>query len=255
MATPVTEDEIGKRVISEDGEDLGMVASVEEETAYVEPEPGFIDRIKGAVGWESDAEDVVPIPSEAVIEITDDEVHLERQFTEGTGTADTGRETEQHTGTAEDTHTSEGPVSEMDETGGEPMGEMPSDEPMEGDTASPIDSDEQRPGEHGDAGDAVTDPMGEMDEGETELGAEDDISRESIEEIDEEGHGGASREIDPMEEGIDPDESRPGESPPTDQPGGDAGLEDEPMEQRDDEQVTEEDDEILDQEDLEADEE
>lgn len=192
MARTVTDDEIGKRVISSDGEDLGMVASVEEQTAYVEPEPGFIDKIKGAVGWESESEDIVPIPTEAVAEITDDEVHLAQQFTEGT--PDVGTEMGgESTGTMhsdepmEGTHESEGPITEIDDEGDDLMG----DDSSEGSLgAEPIDADQERG--HGDTDDELIDPMDE----ETEFSeSEEDISNEGIEDFDE---GGAGGEMDPM---------------------------------------------------------
>lgn len=232
MAQTITEDEIGKHVLSEDGDKLGMIASVEGTTAFVEPEPGLIDRVKGAVGWESDSDDLIPISEDAVTDITDDEVHLEREFT-----------------TTLPEHQSEGPVAEMGDEGGE----MPSDEPRGETSAAPIDSDEERPDETTE--DTMTDPMGAVDEGETRDRSTEEVPEESIEEIGDESGGGASRETELEEGGHDPEEAEPmgGAGPDAEPIEEDEGipepehLQDDDEEMQEPEHLRDEDEELEDQ--------
>lgn len=96
MAHTFTEDDEGKTVINDDGEEVGMIATVEHGTAHVNPDPGLTDTIKSTLGWgDSDDEDTYPLQEESVASVTDDEVHLGSSSpggagtTEATGTADT----------------------------------------------------------------------------------------------------------------------------------------------------------------------
>ncbi|MDZ7731681.1 MAG: hypothetical protein U5K37_13410 [Natrialbaceae archaeon] len=86
----LTDDEIGKTVVGSNGEEIGIVASVEPDTAHVEPEPGIVDRVKGVLGWESDTEDTVPISTDEIREVTDSEVHIEPHFGESAMDAPSG---------------------------------------------------------------------------------------------------------------------------------------------------------------------
>ena len=79
MATVnLTDDDEGKRVITMDGDEIGMVAEVRGGTAYVEPDPGMFDRIKSELDWGDAGEDTYPIDSDDISEVTDDEVRLGR---------------------------------------------------------------------------------------------------------------------------------------------------------------------------------
>lgn len=72
----LTEEDEGKPVIDAGGEAIGMVEEVREGTAYVDPDPGIVDRIRMKLGWgEADEEDY-PIGEENIEEVTDDEVRL-----------------------------------------------------------------------------------------------------------------------------------------------------------------------------------
>lgn len=85
MSPQFTDDDIGKRVVNADGDEVGMVAAVEHGTAHVEPDPGITDSIKATLGWSDSGEDTYPLQEEAVRRVTDDEIHLERH-SGGTGT-------------------------------------------------------------------------------------------------------------------------------------------------------------------------
>ena len=82
MTHPFTEDDVGKRVEEPNGSAIGIVANVEDGRALVEPDPGAVDSIKAALGWELEAENPVPIESDAVAEVTDDAVRLETDATD-----------------------------------------------------------------------------------------------------------------------------------------------------------------------------
>jgi len=51
-----------------------MVAEVEGQTAYVDPEPGLTDRLKAHMDWGGHGDDDYPVESSQILEITDDEV-------------------------------------------------------------------------------------------------------------------------------------------------------------------------------------
>jgi hypothetical protein len=77
-ATQLTEDDQGKRVVSSDGEKIGMISEVRGGTAYVDPDPGMFDTIKAKLGWEDVDEDSYPLQRSEVSEVTDDEIRLRR---------------------------------------------------------------------------------------------------------------------------------------------------------------------------------
>ncbi len=103
MSAQFTDDDIGKRVVNANGDEVGMVADVEHGTAHVEPDPGITDSIKATLGWSDSGESTYPLQAEAVSRVTDDEVHLETDLsgrnTGATGGGEMGRETGTDTGT------------------------------------------------------------------------------------------------------------------------------------------------------------
>lgn len=76
VRTGLTEDDEGKPVVDAGGEAVGMVEAVSGNTAYVDPEPGLVDRIKTTLGWGDADEENYPIGEENVDRVTDDEVRL-----------------------------------------------------------------------------------------------------------------------------------------------------------------------------------
>lgn len=71
-----SDDDTGKKVKNANGMAIGTVAMVDEDTAYVETDPGVADSIMAALGWETNPEDTVPLDESTVHEITDDAIHL-----------------------------------------------------------------------------------------------------------------------------------------------------------------------------------
>ncbi len=71
--TEFTDDDRGKTVIDEDGEEVGRVDRVEGGVAYVEPHSGFFDRVESMLGMGNDG-DEYPLEPDQVRRITDDDV-------------------------------------------------------------------------------------------------------------------------------------------------------------------------------------
>ena len=70
----------GKRVVNDDGDEIGLVTTVRDGTAYVDPDPGMTEKLMTKLGWHDvDAEDY-PLPASSIERITDDEVHVRREF-------------------------------------------------------------------------------------------------------------------------------------------------------------------------------
>ncbi|WP_222919317.1 hypothetical protein [Natrinema sp. SYSU A 869] len=89
MSPQFTDDDVGKRVVNANGDEVGMVADVEHGTAHVEPDPGITDSIKATLGWSDSGESTYPLQEEAVSRVTDDEIHLENDLS-GRNTGATG---------------------------------------------------------------------------------------------------------------------------------------------------------------------
>ncbi|RKD95004.1 hypothetical protein [Halopiger aswanensis] len=77
MCATFTEDDVGKTVEDPNGTAIGVVAAVEDDHALVEPDPGAVDSIKAALGWEQEADETVPIAPDSVDVITGEVVRLE----------------------------------------------------------------------------------------------------------------------------------------------------------------------------------
>lgn len=76
MSSTVTEADVGKRVESAAGDELGVLVSVEEETAYVDPEPDGPSSTAGGPDRRSAQTQPIPLESDAVSEITETVVTL-----------------------------------------------------------------------------------------------------------------------------------------------------------------------------------
>ncbi|WP_306052939.1 hypothetical protein [Natronococcus wangiae] len=81
MTGTFTNDEIGKLVERADGKVIGTVASVDGETAHVEPAPDALDQILIRLG-RKEMGDSFDLDADSVREISDTRVHLERDFSE-----------------------------------------------------------------------------------------------------------------------------------------------------------------------------
>ena len=73
-AVELSSDDQGKVIVDETGQEIGIVADVEGQTAHVDPEPGLTDRIKARLNWGGQDGEEYPINASVIDEITDDEV-------------------------------------------------------------------------------------------------------------------------------------------------------------------------------------
>lgn len=70
----------GKRVINASGEQIGVVSGVSDGVAYVDPDPGLTDRFASMLGWDDVDADDYPLPDESIERVTNDEIHLRKEF-------------------------------------------------------------------------------------------------------------------------------------------------------------------------------
>ena len=75
---PIDESMEGKRVVTADGDDVGMVSGVRGQTVYVDADPGLTDKITAKLGWDDVKEDDYPLQTDTIERVTDDEIHLSR---------------------------------------------------------------------------------------------------------------------------------------------------------------------------------
>jgi len=75
--TQITEDDEGKKVVDESGDEVGIVSDVDHGTAHIDPNPGITDKVKSKLGWGDRDEDTYPLQEEMVSSITDDEIRLQ----------------------------------------------------------------------------------------------------------------------------------------------------------------------------------
>ncbi|MXV63974.1 hypothetical protein GS429_18280 [Natronorubrum sp. JWXQ-INN-674] len=81
----------GKDVVDETGQQIGIVAEVDGQTAYVDPEPGLADRLKARLNWGSRGDDEYPVEASKINEITNDTVIIQHSGDE-TATGDHGHD-------------------------------------------------------------------------------------------------------------------------------------------------------------------
>lgn len=86
-----TEDDRGKPVENDAGETVGTIESIEGDIAHVRPNPDVVDSIKSSIGWDSRADETLPLDGDVVSDVTDEAVRLEGGLERvETGAADTG---------------------------------------------------------------------------------------------------------------------------------------------------------------------
>ena len=73
----ITDDEVGKKVVAGDGDEVGIVSAVEHGTAYVDPDPSLTTKLKTTLNWDDHDEDEdYPLQEASVETVTDDEIRL-----------------------------------------------------------------------------------------------------------------------------------------------------------------------------------
>lgn len=87
-ALELSDGDQGKAVVDQAGERIGIVAEVEGQMAYVDPEPGLTDRLRARLNWGGHGDDDYPVEASEISDITDDEVVLQHERETGDETAD-----------------------------------------------------------------------------------------------------------------------------------------------------------------------
>jgi hypothetical protein len=73
--TNLTQEDKGKRVVSFDGDKVGIVSGIDGDAAHVDPDAGLSDSIRSKMGWSSDGSPHV-LPADRIETVTDDEIKL-----------------------------------------------------------------------------------------------------------------------------------------------------------------------------------
>lgn len=73
----LTERDEGKKVVNQNGDEIGVISGFRGGRAYVKPEAGLADSLMSKLGWSDVDEDDYPIDDSHVETITDDEVRLD----------------------------------------------------------------------------------------------------------------------------------------------------------------------------------
>jgi hypothetical protein len=75
--TTMTADDVGKRVVTGSGEEVGRVVGVSCGSAHVNPHPGLVGTVRTTLGWEEQSnEDTDRLNDAQVDTITDEEIRL-----------------------------------------------------------------------------------------------------------------------------------------------------------------------------------
>jgi hypothetical protein len=73
----LTDDDVGKTVVTSTGDEVGIVSGYRYSTAHVDPDSGLKTTLMTKFDWEdTDEDDGYPLQADAVETITEDEVHL-----------------------------------------------------------------------------------------------------------------------------------------------------------------------------------
>ncbi|EMA33425.1 hypothetical protein [Halobiforma nitratireducens] len=72
----LTKDDEGKRVLNNDGTEIGRLVEVNNGRGYVDSDPGITGTIKAKLGWGDADEGAHPLDEGSVERITDDAIYL-----------------------------------------------------------------------------------------------------------------------------------------------------------------------------------
>ncbi|NEU58916.1 hypothetical protein [Halorussus sp. MSC15.2] len=76
----LTEDDVANAVVDGEGNRIGIVADVEDGTAYVDPADDLAGPLKTKLDWGADTKDTYPLRNDAIADVTDDEVRLRDEY-------------------------------------------------------------------------------------------------------------------------------------------------------------------------------
>lgn len=76
MVVSFTEDDEGKEVVDASGDTLGLVTSIEGDTAYVDPDPSLAETAMADMGLASGGDDEYTVDETAVETKAEEKLHL-----------------------------------------------------------------------------------------------------------------------------------------------------------------------------------
>lgn len=74
----LTDNDEGKAVVNNSGDEVGRVIEVHRGTAHVEPDSGLADTIRSKLGWNDSNEGSYQLDANSVERVYDNEIHLDR---------------------------------------------------------------------------------------------------------------------------------------------------------------------------------
>lgn len=74
--TLVSEDDVGKLVVDTVGRELGIVTEIRQGTAYIDPEPGVVARLRRRLGIGSGGGGTVPLYENRITRVTDEAIRI-----------------------------------------------------------------------------------------------------------------------------------------------------------------------------------
>ena len=78
--TTVADDDEGKRVVNASGAEIGVVSTVRNGVAHVDPDPAITDAIRSKLGWGTADGGDYALESTSIAAVTDDEIRLKDEF-------------------------------------------------------------------------------------------------------------------------------------------------------------------------------
>ncbi|MBX0294911.1 PRC-barrel domain containing protein [Haloarcula nitratireducens] len=76
MTVTFTDDDEGKEVVDASGNTLGLVTEIEDDTAFVDPDPGLTETVKADLGRADADSDEYTVKQDAVETKADEKLHL-----------------------------------------------------------------------------------------------------------------------------------------------------------------------------------
>lgn len=184
-----TDDDRGKAVENANGDRVGTIETVEGDVAHVRPNPDAVDSIKSSIGWESRADETLPLDRDRVADVTENAVRIDGELLEHVPDGD---ESEASTDDANTDRTEPaGSMSGMDETDVSEAMEDDESEPDEatnrGLSADPSEMTddasgfEVNPDDMDDRTDAAVDPDEDVQRSDAAVEPDDEFERSDAE--------------------------------------------------------------------------
>jgi len=74
--TRIDEDDVGKLVADTVGRELGIVVGIEQNTAYIDPDPGLLTKLKVRLGLSSAGENAMALHENRITAVTEEAIRV-----------------------------------------------------------------------------------------------------------------------------------------------------------------------------------